>query len=59
MDTLKDVGERGGGLINVIAGPTLGDIERLGGNVAQGRIDKVFDMITPAPIPDIERIIKY
>jgi len=59
MDTLKDVGQRGGGLINMLAGPTLGDVERLGGNLAQGRIDKVFDMLTPAPIPDLEKVIKF
>ena len=59
MDTLKDVGTRGGGLINMLAGPTLGDVERLGANVAQGRIDKVFDMLTPAPLPDLEKVIKF
>ena len=55
-DTLRDVGERGSGLVDTIAGPTLGDIERGYVNLTSGQIDKIFDMLSPAPIPNISNI---
>ena len=56
VDTLRDVGERGSGLVDTIAGPTLGDIERGYVSLTSGQIDKIFDMLSPAPIPNISNI---